>query len=186
MSQQMEDTPTTIEPCSELGKGVVLLAQPSEFSHFLIRAAVLLFEYDPKTGAKGVILEKPTAFSMGEMSPTAGPFEPNVLFTGGEDGQDMAIMFHKYDLDGFAKYIGSGIYVGGLKQARELVESYKAKPRDFKFIFNYVMWGPAQLETELKNGRWNLAKIPPDMVLEQAGGVGSLWSKARRALNLNV
>jgi hypothetical protein len=44
---------------------------------------------------------------MGEVSPNIGPLQSNVLFMGGEHGSDTAIMLHRYDLEGFAKYIGN-------------------------------------------------------------------------------
>lgn len=99
---------------------------------------------------------------------------------GGENGNDMAMMFHKYDLNGGAKYIGSGIYLGGLKQARELVESRQAHPRDFKFVFNYTVWPKGALEAEIAQGKWDVIQCPPDMLIKQEGD--SLWSRCRRKL----
>jgi len=176
------NAPSDIVPAQALERGVVLLAQPNEFNHFLIKAAVLLFDYGSPRGSRGVILERATAFTMGETTPNAGPFEANTLFMGGSDGTDTAMMFHKYDLQGFSKAVGAGLYVGGMKEARELVLSRAAKPRDFKFIFNNVEWAPGLLEREVAEGRWDLAVLPPDLVLEQGSGVGSLWAKARNTL----
>ena len=49
-------------------QGVVLVTQPGEHNHFLYEQAVFLYEFSER-GSKGVILERPTAFSMGEISP---------------------------------------------------------------------------------------------------------------------
>lgn len=171
-----------ISPAKFLSQGVVLLAQPSEYNHFLIKSAVLIFDYGSERGSRGVILERATAFCMGETSPNSGPFGPNTLHLGGEDGSDRAIMFHKYDLDGNSKYIGAGIYTGGLASAKALVENNLASPKDFKFIFNSVEWGPNQLDNEVKAGRWDVANIPPDLILQQNSPSASLWSKARNTL----
>ena len=174
--------PNEIIPVTSPEKGVVLLAQPDEFNHFLIRASVLLFDYGTERGSRGVILERATAFTMGETSPNAEPFEGNTLFMGGDDGSDTAMMFHRYDLGGMSKYLGSGVYLGGMKEAREMVLSRNAKPRDFKFIFNSVEWAPGLLETEIAQGRWDLVKLPPDLITEQGANVGKLWFKARGVL----
>ena len=171
-----------ISPAKFLSQGVVLLAQPSEYNHFLIKSAVLIFDYGSERGSRGVILERATAFCMGETSPNSGPFGPNTLHLGGEDGSDRAIMFHKFDLDGNSKYIGAGIYTGGLASAKALVENNLASPKDFKFIFNSVEWGPDQLDNEVKAGRWDVANIPPDLILQQNSPSASLWSKARNSL----
>jgi putative AlgH/UPF0301 family transcriptional regulator len=110
-------------------------------------------------------------------------FNSNPLFMGGEKGNDMAVMVHKYDLGGFSKYLGNGLYVGGMRQAQELIESYQAKPKEFKFFFNYVEWGPGELDKEVAAGRWDAVRVPPDMVLDQ--GITSskgLWHNARNML----
>jgi hypothetical protein len=60
-------------------------------------------------------------------------------------------MFHKYATES-SKYIGAGIYTGGLREAKMLIENNEAPPTDFKFIFNSVEWGPDQLENEVKAG----------------------------------
>ena len=171
-----------ISKADHVSQGVVLLAQPSEYNHFLIKAAVFVYDFGTGRGSKGVILERATAFSMGETSPNSGPFGLNTLYLGGEDGSDRAIMFHKYDLGEKSKYIGAGIYTGGLTQAAVLVEESSASPKDFKFIFNSVEWGPGQLEAEVQAGRWDVANIPSNLILQQSSSAASLWSKARNTL----
>lgn len=176
------DIVSSVEACSFAQRpGCVLLAQPGEHDHFLSKAAVFVFEHN-KQGTQGVILTRPHAFSMGETAPGIDRvFEPNTIFIGGEQGPDMAIMFHKYDLDGMSKYVGGGIYVGGLRQARERIERREAVPNDFKFIFNTVQWAPGQLESEIAQKRWDVVKLPPEMVVEQKKA-SALWSNARNSL----
>jgi putative AlgH/UPF0301 family transcriptional regulator len=182
ISPSLDAVHVDISPATFLSKGVVLLAQPTEFNHFLIKAAILVYDYGSEKGSKGVILERATAFSMGETSPNSGPFEPNTLYLGGEDGKDTALMFHKYDLPGYSKYVGAGIYQGGLKAAKMLVESEEASAKDFKFIFNSVEWAPGGLEMEVEAGRWDIANVPPSLILQQSSASASLWSKARNTL----
>ena len=161
--------------------GCVLLSQPGEHDHFLSKAAVFVFEHNEQ-GTQGVILGRQSAFSVGETAPgIAQVFAPNTLFIGGESGPDMAIMFHKYDLDGYAKYVGGGIYVGGLRQARERLDRREAVPKDFKFIFNTVQWAPGLLEQEIAQKRWDVVRMPREMVLEQKRP-SSLWMAARNSL----
>jgi putative AlgH/UPF0301 family transcriptional regulator len=87
-------------------------------------------------------------------------------------------MLHAYNISGFSKYCGEGIYVGGIKEARELVADGKARPKEFKFFFNGVEWPPGVLEMELKAGRWDVVEATPDLVLKQ-GSATTLWRKAR-------
>lgn len=173
--------PIDIASTEFFGTGCVLLSQSGEYDHYLIKSAILIYEHNSK-GSLGIILGKPSAFTMGEMTPNIGVFQSNTLYTGGSEGSDTAIMLHKYNLGGYSKSIGCGLYIGGLKQARELVESFQAHPKDFKFLFNNVQWAPGLLETEIQQGRWDVCIVPPDMVINQDNN-HNLWNKARRVLN---
>ena len=173
-----------IERCKFKGKGCVLLAHKGEYDHHLMRAAILVFEHNVK-GTMGIILDQPSAFTMGELVGNMGPLEANTLFLGGNDGADTAIMLHKYNLDGNSKPLGggTGLYIGGQKEAKERVTNFQARPRDFKFFFNNVQWAPGLLEKEIEEGRWSVCRIPPDLILRQEKGTANtLWAEASNAL----
>lgn len=110
------------------------------------------------------------------------------MFQGGADGEDSVLMFHSYHLGGLAKPLGaSGLYVGGLKEARERVERFEAHPRDFKFVYNNVQWPPGALEKEIATGRWTVCRIPPALILKQeASAYGTLWKRARAVLKIDA
>jgi putative AlgH/UPF0301 family transcriptional regulator len=163
-----------------LQQGVVLVSKPGEHNHFLYQQAVFLYEYTQR-GSRGVILERPTAFTMGEMSPGIGVFEANTLFMGGEDGDDMAIMMHSYNMTGNVKYVGAGVFVGGMKQAREMVEARQAAPKEFKFFFNGIEWAPGVLEREIELDRWDVVEATADVILRQGAGA-TLWQRARQEI----
>jgi hypothetical protein len=64
---------------------------------------------------------------MGEVSPNISPFDANTLYTGGNDGPDMATMLHKFDLKGTSKYVGGGIFLGGIRTGISYSRSFRAK-----------------------------------------------------------
>ena len=80
------------------------------------------------------------------------------------------------------------MYLGGLKEAKELVVARNAHPRDFKFIFNSVEWDTGVLESEILAGRWDMANLPPNLILQQsrAREVDSIWLSARKSLGLRL
>jgi hypothetical protein len=86
VTDSIDEVHDSISTAKVLKNGVVLLAQPTEFNHFLTKSAVFVYDFGTGRGSKGVILERATAFSMGETSPNSGPFNPNTLYLGGEDG----------------------------------------------------------------------------------------------------
>ena len=174
--------PTKVIPVEFCGPGCVLLAQPNDSSHFFVRAAVFIYQYEKEEGARGVILERPSAFSMGETSPGIGCFEANTLFIGGEQGSDTAIMLGKLQLEGACKYVGSGIYLGGMKAAKERVTDGIGLPKDYKFFFNHAEWEAGVLEKEIAAGTWDVIKAPPEDVLCQDSSGVEFWSRARNQL----
>ena len=60
-----------------------------------------------------------------------------------------------------------------------------ASPKDFKFIFNNVLWNPGELQKEVDEGRWDIVKVPPQYILSQDSRAG-LWSMARNKLRMNT
>eukprot|EP01035_Chromulina_nebulosa_P016201 gene16201-21469_t len=135
-SNYAENVPQQIAKKNFDGRGCILVSKVDEFDRFMSKSIVFIFEHSIERGSQGVILNKPTAFTLGESSPNIGVFESNTLFMGGQDGSDMAIMLHRYDFSGLAKYVGGGVYIGGIGPARAMVETFQASPKDFKFIFN--------------------------------------------------
>lgn len=72
-SDSVDKAPESIESCQFTGIGDVLLAFKGEYDHYLMEAAVLIFDHGER-GTAGVVLDKPSAFTMGEMVPNIGPF----------------------------------------------------------------------------------------------------------------
>jgi putative transcriptional regulator len=165
--------PVDIERCPFNGRGTVLLIKPEEREHAMRKSAVLIIEHTTN-GSQGVILNRPNAFPLGDAAPGMGIFASNKLYMGGNDGADTAIMIHKFDFNGAAKHLGNGVYVGGLRQARELIEAFKATPEDFRFIFNNVAWAAGALEEEVAQGRWEVCKVSPDRLVKEP----DLWMYA--------
>lgn len=159
------------------GRGDILLAKPTEYDHYFRKAAILVYEHGAK-GTNGVILNKPSAFPIGEMAPGMGAFASNALYMGGNDGGDTAIMIHGFEFGGVSKHIGNGIYLGGMKQARDAVEAFQAAPTDFRFVFNNVRWEPGVLEKEIEQGRWDVCRAPVDLIVHEE----DLWSAAQPVL----
>lgn len=79
--------------------GVVLVAPVHEYDHFLMRSAVFVnaigLDEQDNVVIRGVVIDHPTAFTIGEMSPNVmGKLSDNLLFRGGYDGSDTAMMLH--------------------------------------------------------------------------------------------
>lgn len=151
---------------------------------------VLLYEHFEDGGnSYGVILERPTAFNVPEMIPGLDEFADNYLFTGGEDGQDSAVlMLHtQADLPGARAVGGSGgLMVGGVQAARAAVAAGDLPSTAFKFFFGRVTLSPLDLKGMLKDGGWRCvtladsAAIPSAVLKNQI--TAPLWESLRRRL----
>ena len=78
----------------------MLVAPPDEVDHFFRRAVVLVLSCDASDGARGLILEMATAFTLGDMAPdivTGTPFEESLVFRGGGgSAEGGALMLHNH------------------------------------------------------------------------------------------
>jgi len=183
-------------PLAPVEPGVVLVAPAHEASHFLMKAAVFVHAVgvDPVDGERvirGVIIDHPTAFTMGEMGggSVVGSLAHNILFRGGDAGNDSAMLLHSCGgLVMCGPMIGtSGIYEGGLASATELVEDDLADPECFKFFFNYVEFTERQMEEMLREvdsegDAWVSVEAPPNLVLDGDYNRGEAWKYIRNQL----
>ena len=151
---------------------------------------VLLYEHTEGGGnSHGVILERPTAFNVPEMIPGLDEFADNYLFTGGEDGQNSAVlMLHaQADLPG-ARAVGGpgGLMVGGVQAARAAVAAGELPPTAFKFFFGRVTLTPQDLNGMLKGGGWRCVALADSDALPVAvlknQITAPLWETLRRRL----
>jgi hypothetical protein len=171
--------------------GVVLVAPNHEYDHFLKNSAVFVYAIgsdDETTVVRGVVLDHPTAFTIGEMSPNVmGVISDNQLYRGGYDGSDTAMLLHSAGGDGPVKsdkMIGSsGIYEGGIVSAMESVDSGLIDSSRCKFFFNYMQFTEKELDDMFAGtedgDQWVSLEIPPEYVLDSDYDRGELWSKLR-------
>jgi len=195
---------TQEQPLRFLGKGdraliregVVLVAPTHEYDHFLMRSAVFIHaiglnEYNEHV-TRGVIIDHPTAFTMGEMGGGSiyGTLAHKPLYQGGDQGNDSAMMLHSHGQSG----IGSGamigtscIYEGGIYDAMDLVDDGKMDSEKFKFFFNHIEFSDADLEgmlaaTDSDGDAWASLEVPSSVVLNNDFERGDGWSYLRNQI----
>lgn len=173
--------------------GVVLVAPKHEYDHFLRKSAVFVYaiglDENESTIIRGVVLDHPTAFTIGEMSPNVmGRVSENQLFRGGYDGSDTAMLLHS--VGGHTGPVGSeamigssGIYEGGIVSVMESVDAGVVQPDQCKFFFNYMQFTDKEVDDMFAGAEdgdeWVSVEIPPEYVLDSDYYRGQLWSKLR-------
>ena len=167
------------------GLGTILVARPQETNDTYIRSTIFIYHHDDSLNEiRGIVLERPTPFLVGEIAPgMPAAFYSNSLFMGGDDGDELATVLHTQSFDGSAKNVGAGVYMGGLKHITEAVEARILSPKQVKFITKSCRWTRDGLFHEIAQGRWGLVKLPPSLVIgSESEDVGSLWERCNHVL----
>lgn len=170
-------------------QGCVLVAPAEEYNHFMRNAVVFLHEWDPfaegpdELMARGLIVDRVTAFEVGEMAPAFAntALGANRLFTGGDGSFNSAVMIHKHEDIAGAKPVGNGLFVGGTLSAKQLVESGALPASDFKFFFNQCEFSRRNIQEMIDEGGWTVAWVSPELVMRQDLN-GRTWDFVRNAL----
>lgn len=192
-------------------QGSVLLSAPGD--HFALqqqyfhKAVILIVRHSDK-GDMGLILNRPTAFSAGDLDlPYEDPFPDRLLkFVGLPTGSDAWNVWFGGDCHGLGASSGQeemvcsclhtseslavdseevirGVYMIDLARARELVASGVAERDEFLLLTGYCGWGPGQLQEELdRGGSWIMAAADQRALLGKLRQAqASLSSRLERA-----
>lgn len=136
--------------------GAMLVAPDHEYNHFLMNQVIFIYEVSTNGDSRGVILERPTAFTVDEMVPGFDMFSSNRMFTGGEDGGQSVIMLHNHSTLNGARSVGSGIFCGGVVAAKDAVAAGRLPHGDFKFFFNHVKLTNNEIRGMVDKGGWKV------------------------------
>ena len=116
----------------------------------LWRSIILMCQYSEPGGALGVVTNRPTGNTLGELletneHPELQPFHNNQVWKGGDVGGGNSLLFvHGCSCVEGATKLREGLYFGGQATSMaQAIEDGKAKPEDFKLFVGYAGWGSA-------------------------------------------
>lgn len=140
-----------------LAPGILLVAPPMMRDPNFWRAVVLLCEHGPG-GSFGLILNRPLTLELSEvMNDLRGE---NMISLGGPVQRDTLHFLHRHgDQVSEAIPIVGGVHWGGDFEAiKTLIRTDATTPHDLRFFLGYAGWSPGQLEEEIEQGGWFLAR----------------------------
>ena len=168
-------------------QGSILLSAPND--HFAINQQyfhknVIFLVAHSDDFTKGVILNRPTAFSTNDVETTfknlknfshEGADDWNVWCGGdcqginersGDIPPEYSVLHGLKSLADRSEKITAGVYSIGLEEAKKLVSAGEADKDDFLLIVGYCGWSPGQLQGELdRSDTWTMASIDPQTLL---------------------
>lgn len=166
---------------AESVRGRLLVATPPLLDPNFSRAVVLMLEHNPD-GALGVVLNRVTGTSVGEVLPAWGDLavSPGLVHIGGPVQPDGMIGLAALGALGAGEApevhelwpgIGTVDLGRGPESAGGLVEGIRC-------FVGHSGWGPGQLEGELGTGSWFVVdRMPDDLWTDDAEG---MWRRVLR------
>lgn len=147
------------EKGKDIDAGKMLLSEPFMFDENFKRTVVLVCSNDDVNGTVGLILNKSINIRLQDVIDDFPPFKGKV-FLGGPVGTDTIQFVHSLgdELEGSRK-LNDHLYWGGnFKQLIELIKEGKVKSDDVSFYLGYSGWEPGQLQQEMEDNSWIVAK----------------------------
>ncbi len=180
---------------SEIKKGSLLLSEPFMEDPNFKRTVILITEHD-KDGTLGLILNRPTIFTVNQM---IGNFPHISAFMnyGGPIDPERLNFLHAYpDLisEGF-EIIPNVYWNGNFEELKENVKAKKVLPQNILFFSGYAGWEYEQLKEEIKENSWIICNNYKDIfkankymwkeILHEMGGENKLIAEFPTHPSLN-
>jgi len=162
------------------GKGKVLISEPFLRDEYFKRSIVLLAEYGNE-GALGFVLNKPVNMAVSKLVKDF-PEADIPVYLGGPVSTNTLHYIHTLgDLLPGSKSIFSEIYLGGdFERLKKLIEQGVATRNNLRFFIGYSGWDAGQLERELSENSWVIAKLRVNQIM--MGNDQEIWKKVLRDL----
>lgn len=163
--------------------GGLLVAEPFLREEYFNHAVISLVEYEYGKSTMGFVLNKPTAYTLGE---TIAGIQDEVdipIYCGGPLSCERLFYLHSLgdEFDG-ARKVTDNLYVGGdFEQVKSYINMGLETEGKIRFFVGYSGWEPFQLEEELDNNVWAVVPKPEIDTLFQEEGE-SLWHRVVRSL----
>ena len=165
--------------------GRLLVATPLLEDPNFKRAVVLIVEHEEVQGTLGVVLNRPTTISVGQVLEqwTDLTTEPSVVFRGGPVAQNSALALAQ--VPGQEEPAGWRALDGAPALARLGLIDLDTPPRllapaisRLRVYAGYAGWSPGQLEAEIGDGAWYVLPAEPGDVF--AADPDRLWRQVLR------
>jgi putative transcriptional regulator len=159
-------------------KGKILISEPFLPDTFFNRSIVYLTDHTAQ-GSVGFILNKKLDLQVSAAIEDFEGWNEN-LSMGGPVAPDTLHYLHNLgDKIPESVHVEGDIYWGGdIKTIRDLIKAGKIDQSQIRFFLGYSGWSEGQLERELKENSWVIAKVNSNIVLNRGDDI---WKKVLRS-----
>jgi len=160
-------------------KGKILISEPFLPDTFFNRSIVYLTDHTPQ-GSVGFILNKKLDLKVSAAIEGFESWNEN-LSMGGPVAPDTLHYIHNLgNLIPDSILIEGNIFWGGdIDRIRELIKNGKIKQSQIRFFLGYSGWSAGQLDRELKENSWVIARVNSNIVLNNKDD--DIWKRVLRS-----
>jgi len=162
-------------------KGKILISEPFLPDTFFNRTIVYLVDHNEE-GSVGFILNKKLELKVCDAISGFEGWE-EYLSMGGPVAPDTLHYLHRMgELIPKSVRVDDNIFCGGdIDFIRSLIRDKKLDTNQIRFFLGYSGWSAGQLERELKENSWVIARVATDIVLNDQ--IDNTWKRVLRGLN---
>lgn len=141
--------------------GDLLLAEPLMKDVTFQRSVVILIEHSDSLGSMGFVTNRCSNYSLNEIIEEIESEEDIPIYIGGPVHRDRLYYIHTLgDLIPESEEIGNGLYVSGrFDTIIEYINSGAEVNGKIRFFLGYSGWDKGQLENEVSESDWAVAKL---------------------------
>jgi putative transcriptional regulator len=150
-------------------KGKILISEPFLPDTFFNRSVVYLTDHDAK-GSVGFILNKKLDIKISDAVTGFDGWNEN-LNMGGPVSPDTLHYLHNLGTKvPKSVRVEGDIYWGGdIEVIRKLISTGSVEPAQIRFFLGYSGWSAGQLEREIKENSWVIAKVRSEIIMNSRG-----------------
>jgi len=163
------------------GKGKILISEPFLPDTFFNRTIVYLTDHSDE-GSVGFIINKKLEIKVCDAIDGFDEWK-DFLGMGGPVGPDTLHYIHTLgDHIPNSVHIDKNIFWGGdIEAVKTLISLKKITESQIRFFLGYSGWSSGQLERELKENSWVIARTKAEVIMTKRGN--DTWKQVLRSLN---
>lgn len=177
----MADTPR-LEPALP-APGTFLIASPRLLDPNFMHAVVLLCAHGPE-GSHGLIVNRPADLKVADLESDHELLKDrqDPVWLGGPVQREVLQLIHRLgtSIPGSVLVTGDVRLGGDPDVLRTSLDTMGVGPAHVRFVLGYSGWGTGQLDVELEEGSWIVARADPALVFDPAPE--TVWRRTLRAM----
>jgi putative transcriptional regulator len=176
------ETSHLIQSLEQPQSGTFLIAARGMRDPNFAQTVVLLIEYDDQ-GAFGLIINRPTRYTLDELWPEIAGLEVHSVYLGGPVFPNrLLFLLRSDDVPQEMRQVLPGVHLGS--DELTLKRIIAAGEGEFRTYAGYSGWAPGQLEAEIARGDWHLLPAERRFIFDPRPA--EIWKQLIQRVDIQV